>query len=212
MSTYTLLLDFGQGYEDFSSTLMAEGFNPKIAVGAGGKHQTQTCQLMVRGETITSKLYGATENVKAQLKRDGENLFTGLIRPYISYSAEGIDIGKVSVEIIDYSELLDTYVYFKNEYADRGAMEATYENYYIFSPSNPSKSIVHALAGKCGITNLVGNAVTKQISLFELPGDSYVKDVLEDLLYQHQLDYRFIVFIHTHRFQIRFQKWNVCIS
>ena len=191
MSIYILLLDFGQGYEDYSSTLMAEGFNPKVAVGAGGKHQAQTCQLMVRGESITSKLYSATENVKAQLKRDGENLFTGLIRPYISYSAEGIDIGKVSVEIIDYSELLDTYVYFKNEYADRGAMEATYENYYIFSPSNPSKSLVHALAGKCGIANITGNAVTKQISLFELPGDSYVKDVLEDLLYQHQLDYRF---------------------
>lgn len=191
MSTYTLLLDFGQGYEDFSTTLMADGFKPKVAVGAGGKHQTQTCQLMVRGEEITAKLYSATENVKAQLKRDGENLFTGLIRPYISYSAEGIDIGKVSVEIIDYSELLDAYVYYKNEYVNKGAMEASYENYYIFNPSDTSKSIVHALASMCGITNVYGGAVLKQISLFELPGDSYVKDVLEDLLYQHQLDYRF---------------------
>lgn len=191
MSTYTLLLDFGQGYEDFSTTLMADGFNPKVAVGAGGKHQTQTCQFMVRGEEITAKLYSATENVKAQLKRDGVNLFTGLIRPYISYSAEGIDIGKVSVEIIDYSELLDAYVYYKNEYVNKGAMEASYENYYIFNPSDTSKSIVHALASMCGITNVYGGAVLKQISLFELPGDSYVKDVLEDLLYQHQLDYRF---------------------
>lgn len=192
MSTYTLLLDFGQGYADYSSTLMAEGFNLKEAVGAGGKHQTQTCQLMIRDEALTSRLYGATENVKAQLKKDGAFIFSGIIRPYISYTAQGIDIGKVSIEIIDFSELLDVYVYPKNEYVDKGAMEAEFEGFYVFNPSQPTKSLVHKLAGLCGISSIVGDSYTKVISQFVLPGDSYIKDVLEDLLYQHELDYRFL--------------------
>ena len=111
MSSYILKLDFGSGYETYNDIILSSGFSMAYSVGEKGKHVTQSCRINVKAGELAESILGSNDLIKAQLLKDSEVLFTGVIRPYATLSAEARNLSSLSLEILDYTEVLHKYVY-----------------------------------------------------------------------------------------------------
>ena len=193
---YSLLLSLPDGDTMFS--IRRDGFSLKVTAGAEGKHQTSSCQLVVAGSDILQVIMTTPETlIKAKVRdSSGTVLFTGVIRPYASASIEQTRVGDISLEVLDYTELLHRKVNEDvAEYVDtppKGYIfSKAWDSIQICNPSAPSGSIVHQLCELCGISNIEAPTISAVLHRFEIKAGDYIDDVLATVLYEYVYDYRF---------------------
>ena len=195
MSSYILKLDFGSGYETYNDMILSSGFSLAYSVGAKGKHVTQSCRLNVKAGELAESILGSNDLIKAQLLKDSEVLFTGVIRPYATLSAESRNLSPLSLEILDYTEVLHKYVYEDtSSVAESNAMmSAMWHNYKICDPADTSHSIVHSICQKGGITVFDESlpTISKTIARCEIAAEEYLDEIFASILYEYQWDYTF---------------------
>ena len=195
MSTYVLKLDFGNGYVDYEDVVLSSGFTLTRAVGESGKHVTQSCALSVVPDDLMSSVLMSSSLIKAQLVKDNEAIFTGVIRPYASVTASGKAMNGLSIEILDYTELMHQYVYQDTSDLEGGdtdvVMSDTWMSYKLCDPADTDHSIVHQLAYLGGVSSFDVPTISKVVSRVDIEAGDYIDEILADILYEYQYDYTF---------------------
>ena len=193
---YSLLLSLPDGNQMFS--IRRNGFSLKTCVGESGKHQVSSCHLVIAGSDILQVLMTTSKTLIDAKVRDsqGNVLFTGVVRPYASVSIEQTRVGDVSLEVLDYTEVLhkkvneDVADYLENIPSDVIFSKA-WDSIQICNPSDKSKSAVHELCALCGISDIEAPSISAELRRFEIKAGDYIDEVLSSLLYEFVYDYRF---------------------
>ena len=190
---YKLRLTTATGVKNYP--IMANGFALDFKVGAIGKHASSSCRLSIRGSAALQDIITGNELIEAKvIDSNAVTLFSGVIRPYLSVSAAPMQLENLQVEILDYTEKLHVKVYAKSDTditADNAVWEDSYDNFKVCDPDDEEHSLIHKLAGLCGIYNIEAPAIDVTIHRFSLEYGDYIDDVLSTLLYEYIHDYRF---------------------
>ena len=187
--------------EEKTYPIMDGSFSLQMKAGTKGKHSASSCQLSVRGSSILPDIMMRDSLLDAYVKdKDGNVLFTGVIRPYASVTAEPMFLGNLSLEIMDYTEKLHgkkVYAEITEEsgdspvYGEGVVFEDRWNNFYICNPSDKEHSIVHKICSLAGISDIDAPLIDIILPRFSLEKSSYLDDVLGKLLYEYVYDYRF---------------------
>jgi hypothetical protein len=198
---WELKLDFQDGSEQVivsNAYLSSDSFVPKWCVGAKGEHQTQSLQIRIYSRSIAARLASFSKRIKACLYKDGDPYFTGVIRPNVSISVSGTYEEPVSVELLDYSELMHRYVYSAEQVQALDGGEYVQEQIFagklpFLDSRNMSGSILGRLFALVGITDITSDIdVPSQGDMeFDVPAGSYIDTLINDICYQFLVDYRF---------------------
>ena len=175
-----------------------DGFSLQMKAGEDGKHSASSCQIAVRGSSVLQGIMYASGLVEAQILDDeGSVIFTGVIRPYASVTAEPMHLGDLQLEVLDYTERLHKKVYAKPD-KDYGSIdkdniifEDNWDGFKVCNPSDKAHSIVHSICKLCGINLTDAPVIDVTIHRFSLESGQYLDDVLGTLLYEYVYDYRF---------------------
>ena len=187
--------------EEKTYPIMDGSFSLQMKAGTKGKHSASSCQLSVRGSSILPDIMMRDSLLDAYVKdKDGNVLFTGVIRPYASVTAEPMFLGNLSLEIMDYTEKLHgkkVYAEITEEsgdspvYGEGVVFEDRWNYFYICNPSDKEHSIVHKICSLAGISDIDAPLIDIILPRFSLEKSSYLDDVLGKLLYEYVYDYRF---------------------
>ena len=179
--------------------IRSDGFLLKECAGEQGKHASSSCQVAIRGTQILSSIMYKEGLVDASvIDDDGSSVFTGVIRPYASITAEPMYLGDLQLEVLDYTEKLHKKVYAKLDddspatYPEGTLIEKDWTDIKVCNPADTDNSIVHLLLDMAGITK-IGTlpAIDVTLKRFSLKYGDYLDDVLGTLLYEYIYDYRF---------------------
>lgn len=188
-----LRIEFKSGRLDFS--VLSKGFSLKNCVGAAGKHQTATCSIQIHSQIAFAKIMEENSLVKASLIDNGQNVFSGVIRPYFNFTAVNNYINDFSLEILDYTELLHKKVTVSLEDVLEEPIEgAIYEedlDGYMIASADGVDSVLHHLTSLCGIKDINSPVIDKVLPRLSLKDGDYIDELLEDLLYEYGYDYYF---------------------
>ena len=178
-----LLLD-----NKYECTVIREGFRLQRKCGPAGKHATSSVAVKVIpyvGDTnIANAILMYDGNMPAVLKDGDTALFTGVVRPYITQSTSGVTAGTVSLEIMDYTETMQEYIWAS---PTDGKVDGR-----IYTELKQNINLSDLLVWLFG---LVGRTftpftTTETVAYFKLPEGEQLNDVIADLLYEYGLDYR----------------------
>jgi hypothetical protein len=174
--TYSVTIHFTTG--DRTYQILRNGWTLPQAVGAKGKHATQSLSLSILSTEAFALFATETQrNVKAEVKCDEATVFQGVVRPYLTTSASGVREDAVSMEILDYTELLHYYIT-ADEVVENKNLDATID--YLFEK-----------AGVSTTRSYPTEFSTDSVGYLALSEGEYVDDVLSTLLYERGYDYRF---------------------
>lgn len=184
-ATYTLLLDFGSGWEDFSDRiLLADGYVPRVCIGRDGSHEIQTVELKVHHAIgLSARLMLAEGDVPARILRDGSNVMRGIVRPYATSRVTLKRMDPLSLSVLDMSATLERYVF----------DTVRWTGLTLIDRASPGTSLIHRLFGEAGIAAsdvLVGFDRSESIPFYSLDNGDYVSDRLQEALYEYGLTYR----------------------
>ena len=185
MSVYTIDIDFldGVGFVDYSEFMINElAVNEKLH----NKYKATTNTLNVnfrKNLELLSRLLASEGKAYANIGKDGNPFFTGVIRTDGSFSVTS-DVNEISLEILDYSYLLKKKI--KEGYI--------YRNWKLCDPSDTDNSLIHSVLIKAGFTlphlaNLT--TLNKIIPLFELEEKKEYFKLLDDLLFEYGYTFLF---------------------
>jgi len=184
-ATYTLLLDFGSGWEDFSDRiLLADGYTPRACIGRDGSHEIQTVDLKIhRAVGLSARLMTADGDIPARLLRDGESVMTGIVRPYTTSRVVLNRMDPLSLSILDMSATLEQYVFDTKRWTGLTLIDRT----------TPGNSLIHRLFLEAGVAAsdvLVDFDRSECIPFYSLDNGDYVSERLQEALYEYGLTYR----------------------
>ncbi|MDT4761816.1 hypothetical protein [Sphaerochaeta sp. PS] len=184
-ATYTLHLDFGSGWEDFSDrVILAEGYAPRLCIGKGGTHEIQTVTLKVhRSIGLGARLATTDDPVPAKLLRNGLSVMTGIIRPFNASKASLNRMEPISLSILDRSATLEQYVF--------DSMRWT--NLVLIDREDVQRSLIHKLFAAAGVDEpeiLVDFDRAEVIPSYALSNGEYISDRIQEALYEYGLTYR----------------------
>jgi len=184
-ATYTLLLDFGEGYEDFSDRIiMAESYKPRICIGKAGAHEIQTVQLKLhQAAGLSARLLTATNPIPAKLLRLETPVMTGVVRPFVSTKALLNRMDPISISILDMSATLEQYVFDSQRWT----------NFTLVNRSDVGASLIHKLFLEAGVPSsdvLVDFDRSEIIPCYSLSNGDYISDRIQEALYEYGLTYR----------------------
>ena len=170
----------------YSLEVLREGYSWNENCGENGKHATSSVSLSVRPvDGLVTYLMSAESNLNATLMTDGGKvLFTGVVRPYTSHYYEGSFQGNISLEIMDYTETLHKYVWPESE--DGRKEGQIYTDVWTGKTLPEVVVALFALAGRTCATF----SSSESLAYFKLKGSAYLDDIIEELLYEYGLDYR----------------------
>lgn len=206
--SYTLVI--GTGADSKSYPVRRSGFTLQLKAGTSGKHSSSACQLSVRGTAILPDIMMKTGLIDAKVvDNEGNTLFTGVVRPYASVTAEPMYLGDLNLEILDYTEKMHKKVYAEIEEDDGeepsyGAdviFEDRWNGMKVCDPDHPASSIVHKLCSLCGISDIDAPLIDVTLARFRLEKGDYIDEVLGSLLYEYIHDFRFDALGKMHVFQ-----------
>lgn len=185
IATYTLHLDFGDGWEDFSDRIiLSDGYTPRICIGKAGAHEIQTVSLKIhRSAGLGARLATADDPIPAKLLRDGVPVMIGIIRPFNSSKAALNRMEAISLSILDRSATLEQYVFDSKRW-----MGLT-----LINRSNPSSSLIHKLFVEAGVEEsdiLVDFDRSEVIPCYALSNGEYISNRIQEALYEYGLTYR----------------------
>ncbi len=205
---YQLKITTASGVKSFP--IRRDGFTLTFAAGKAGKHSASSCRVSVRGsEALSAIMYGSGLLDAQVVDSSGAVLFTGVIRPYASITAEPMYLGDLQLEVMDYTEKLHKKVYAEldddsdvSEAADKNIIYAqNWDGYSICSASDSERSIVHQICALAGITITEAPLLDVKLNRFSLKEGEYLDDILGTLLYEYVYDYRFDAEGRMHIFQ-----------
>ena len=174
--TYSVTIHFTTG--DRTYQILRSGWTLPQTVGAKGKHATQSLSLSILSAEAFALFATETQrNVKAEVKCDETTIFQGVVRPYLTTSASGSREDAVSMEILDYTELLHFYIT-ADEVVENKNLDATID--YLFEK-----------AGVSTTRSYPTEFSSDSVGYLALSEGEYVDDVLSTLLYERGYDYRF---------------------
>ena len=184
-ATYTLLLDFGSGWEDFTEKIvLQEGYVPRSCIGREGKHEIQTVALKIhKGAGLSARLVQAENDIPAKLLRNGIVVLRGIVRPYTTSRAVLNRMDPVTLSILDMSATLEQYV-FDTQY---------WTNLVLINRTDVSVSLIHRLFAEAGVEAsdvLVDFDRIEQIPHYALSNGEYISDRIQEALYEYGLTYR----------------------
>ena len=205
---YQLKITTASGVKSFP--ILRNGFTLSLSAGREGKHSTSSCRISVRGsEALSAIMYGSGLLDAQVVDSAGAVLFTGVIRPYASITAEPMYLGELQLEVMDYTEKLHKKVYAElDDDADVSGIvdkdivfEDNWDDYKVCDPSDPDKSIVHSICDIAGITLQDAPLIDVQLNRFSLEEGEFLDDILATLLYEYIYDFRFDENGKMHLFQ-----------
>jgi hypothetical protein len=184
-ATYTLHLDFGSGWEDFSDRIiLTDGYTPRLCIGKGGSHEIQTVTLKLhKAAGIGARLVTHDGNIPAKLYRNGIPVMTGIVRPYTTTRATLKRMDPVSLSILDRSATLEQYVFESRRWT----------NLVLIDRGNVTHSLVHKLFLEAGVAAsdiLVDFDRIEVIPCYSLSNGDYISDRIQEALYEYGLTYR----------------------
>lgn len=185
IATYTLHLDFGSGWEDFSDRIiLADGYTPRLCIGSGGTHEIQTVNLKIqRSAGLCARLASTDDSVPAKLLRNGSPVMTGIIRPYNTSKAVLNRMEPIAISILDRSATLEQYVFESRRWTDLVLINRT----------DLSHSLVHLLFAEAGVNPsdvLVDFDREESLPCYALSNGDYISDRIQEALYEYGLTYR----------------------
>jgi hypothetical protein len=185
IATYTLYLDFGSGWEDFTEKiLLQEGYVPRVCIGKEGRHEIQTVKVKLqRSAGISARLTQKDDDIPAKLLRDGQLVMTGIVRPYNTSRAVLNRMDPVSLSIMDRSATLEQYVFETKLWTGLSVVDRT----------DTAKSLIHILFAEAGVENsdiLVDFDREESIPYYALSNGEYISDRIQEALYEYGLTYR----------------------
>lgn len=181
---------------DNSWPVLREGFSLTFCVGEAGKHRTSSCRLSVKSSSLLQALLSQDGTVDAVVRDSaGDAVFTGVIRPGVSATASQMDLGRIQIEILDYTEKLHIQVYEKTdgedvEY-DGVVMANTWTDLVISNPDDTEHSVVHIVSSLAGFTPSGCPKIETPIYAFSLSHGQYLDEALSSVLYEYCYDYTF---------------------
>lgn len=193
--SWTLHLKFDNDTTDYFSGILSDGASFKECVGAKGKHASQSCSVSILDPILASKIMTATKNIHARIMDGNSVFFEGVIRPFAKLSAEMNRELPLQLEVIDYTETLRRYVY---SLVEKTSVEAELGKGKVVETFTERDIAIDALIRKLfSLANLPEHIKINVPSIgiikkyFCLEPKSYLDDVINDLLYEYCLDYRF---------------------
>lgn len=195
--SWTLKLKFDKDDTEYSADIL-EGATLKECVGEKGKHATQSCSLSIYDPILAAKIFNATENVDAKIMNGTDCFFEGIIRPYATLSAEMNRENPIQLEVIDYTEILRSYIYTNLDGIDGLTEEERAKCIESRVWTNKTvNGIIHDLLdlskvkGKVSYVIPGSGAAATDIPYFSLEAGKYLDDIIEDFLYNYSYDFRF---------------------
>ena len=190
---YQLKITTASGVKSFP--IRRDGFTLTFAAGKGGKHSSSSCRVSIRGsEALSAIMYGSGLLEAQVVDSSGAVLFTGVIRPYASITAEPMYLGDLQLEVMDYTEKLHKKVYERitnendedddsvsappPEYKDGTIFSGAWPECKVCDPSDTEHSLVHKLCEPYGITIKDAPKIDVTIHRFSLEKGDYIDEVL----------------------------------
>lgn len=173
---YTVTIHFTSGTKTYA--ILRDGWELPDLVGAKGRHATQSLSLSILSKEAFALFLSETSRlVKAEVKKDDEVIFEGVVRPYLGSSAKGSSEDPIRIEVLDYTELLHFYI----------AEDSVLQNLTL-------DKVIDSLFSKAGVSiarEYPASFSTDATSRIPLSKDEYVDDILSTLLYERGYDYKF---------------------
>lgn len=192
--SWTIKLSFTGGDETY--TILSEGFGLKELVGEKGEHASQSVSVSIKSTAATASLLTETAKfVPAFIYDNNSNLvYQGVVRPYISTSVQHKNEEPLQLEIIDFTETLHIRICQDlSSYTDNSI---DYSGVILVDDPKSNISLqnlvsyLFTLAGYTGAITWVP-AESRSVEYFVLSDGDYMDEVIADLLYEYNLDYRF---------------------
>ena len=177
MSSYSVTIHFSAG--DKTYTILRNGWVLPQTVGAKGKHATQSLNLSIKSaEAFAYFMTETQKNIRAEVKKDDATIFSGIVRPYLTTSASGVREDAVSMEILDYTELLHYYVT-ADEVISNKTLDALIDDFF-------------SRAGISSVSRTYPSAFSSDNTYYvALTEGDYLDTILSTILYERGYDYRF---------------------
>lgn len=194
MGVWTLRMRFDGDDKEYSAGIL-EDATIKECVGAKGKHAMQSCSVSILDRTLAAMVFNSSKDIDAKICNGNTVMFEGVIRPYAKLSAEMAHENPIELEVIDYTQVLHCYVY--TDLSEIKSISQSVKDKCIqtFTASDISISdLIEKLFTLTGITDKVSLVIPELESkkqYFVLEAGAYVDEVIEELLYEYCLDYRF---------------------
>lgn len=184
-AAYTLHLDFGSGWEDFSDRIiLSDGYTPRICIGKAGAHEIQTVNLKIhKSAGLGARLATTDDPIPARLLRNGLSVMTGIIRPFNTSKAALNRMEAIGLSILDRSATLEQYVFDSKRWT----------NLTLINRANPTNSLIHKLFAEAGVQEsdiLVDFDRTEVIPCYALSNGEYISNRIQEALYEYGLTYR----------------------
>ncbi len=192
--SWTLKLKFEDDDIEYSADIL-EGATLKECVGEKGKHATQSCSLSIYDPILAAKIFNATENVDAKIMNGTKCFFEGIIRPYATLSAEMNRENPIQLEVIDYTEILRSYIYTNLDgiegLTEEERAECIESRVWTNKTISELIQLLFDLSKVKGKVSYVIPEDTRVKKYFSLEAGKYLDDIIEDFLYNYSYDFRF---------------------
>jgi len=191
-SNLKVTFDFGEGEEDFTS--LVRSLEVKECVGAVGKHETQTAELTVKSKEITARILSATEDIEGFIYEDDILIFSGTIKSSLSVDTYSHIVEPVSITILDNTEKLHCYVYDEEVALEDNVKVQEFTTIATLDSDNTENSLFHILVNLCSSDFIIESEVEVPniVVQMKLEEGTYIDTYIDDLCYEHEIDYRFI--------------------
>ena len=179
----TLFLD-----NKYECSILKDGYSFSERCGDAGKHATSSVAVSIApflGDVnIANYILGHDGYMDAVVKNGDTVIFTGVVRPYLTHNTSGAHSDSISLEVMDYTEVLHEYIW---EVGENGEVEGRIYT-TIKQDINLSDLLVwlFSLKGK----TFTPFSTTDKVFYFKLKAGSYLDDIISELLYEFGLDYR----------------------
>lgn len=174
--SWTLRLGFSTGSKTYD--IQRDGFSLNEKVGAKGRHATQIADVCIRSQEANRLLMTEPQKqIPAVILSDGQTVFSGVVRPYLTYSSSGSSEHPLQLQVMDFTEVLHQQA--GDSFAWRDLK---------------SSEIVQRILSMAGIdvsVTLPDGFPDAERQWFPIGYDEYLDDVLEEMLWEMGYDFRF---------------------
>lgn len=195
MGAWTLHLKFDGDEVEYSAGIL-EDATIKECVGEKGKHAMQSCSVSIWDKILAAKIFNSSKDIEAKIYNGDNIVFEGVIRPYAKLTAEMAHENAIQLEVIDYGQTLHYYIY-ANLDDILGQMTESQKKkiiqtqvYYDISLKTLIENLFKLTELKDKVSIDVPELNIKK-KYFVLEAGKYFDDIVEELLYEYCLDYRF---------------------
>lgn len=179
----TVLLD-----NTYECSILKEGYSFCERCGEAGKHATSSASISIApflGDVNIANYILSHDGYMDAVIKDGSTvIFTGVVRPYLTHNTAGVRSDSISLEVMDYTEVLHEYIW---EAGENGTVEGR-----IYTTIKKDINLSDLLVWLFGLKGRTFTPFTtsNKVFYFKLKAGSYLDDIIAEVLYEFGLDYR----------------------